>query len=747
MYTRVAAPASTHSRVLRTLLVVALAVVTSAAYFTGDSGIRSALLGAGTLTSVVAVYVGIRRYRPADATSWWLLFAASIVFLVGVGTRGDPVSMDSGVNIVPDLFTLTGYALIGIALTRWIRERHSIDDLTPLIDAALIAVGTLFLAWVLFVSPQLGGASSPATAIFNGLYPAIDAGMIALTTYLFFSSEARNRSIRWLFVALVSVLVGDIAYAVALQQATTPSDGLLTGIYLIAYGALALAALDPSMASMSHQQAAAPMHSRRRVVVVIALLTVCAGVPLVGTAASTADTIVRSLLLAVILIGTFLRGERAVTRIKRSEDRATYRAAHDLLTGLPNRTMLESEYARVEQSTSEGIMCVLFVDLDDFKMVNDSYGHRVGDEMIVGAADRLRRSVGTNDAVLRYAGDEFIVVSRRSKDDACSLAASIIENMNNPFQLSAAIAYVSASIGIARAESSRSELDDLIREADTAMYHAKSQGSSRYSFFDESLRLRATSAVETATALRGAVRRGELEVYYQPIVATKSRRTVVYEALVRWNRGGRVLAPAEFVPIAESTNLIKEIGEWVLATAAADLVTLREHGQNVTMSVNVSPVQLRDDTLPGFVADILAANGLAGSDLGLEVTEGALIDDTVFAGRILEELSATGILIVLDDFGMGYSSLSRLRQMPIALLKIDKSFVAEIGTTPAATSLVTAIMAMARALPVSTVAEGVETEVQALALENLECRFAQGYLYGRPAPLAHWLLQNVRTPA
>ena len=202
--------------------------------------------------------------------------------------------------------------------------------------------------------------------------------------------------------------------------------------------------------------------------------------------------------------------------------------------------------------------------------------------------------------------------------------------------------------------------------------------------------------------------------------------------------------PNEFIPIAESTGLIKEIGEWVLRSALSDLVTLRAHGQDVTMSVNVSPMQLRDDSLPTIVAALLNEYGLSGADLALEITESVLIDDLGTAKSLLDRLAALGVLIVLDDFGIGYSSLNRLRAMPIALLKIDKSFVHEIGRSESDTRLIRAIVAMASALPVNTVAEGVETEKQASIIESLECRFAQGFLFGRPAPIAHWLLESAQ---
>lgn len=733
MNARVVAPFAVPT--VRTVVLAAVVSVATIVFLLGNDQVRATVLAVVAVGSVAAICTAIRFYRPDDARCWWALFGASVTFLFGVALRSDPTAVHRSMPLLPDLFTLTGYALIGYALFQWIRDRNSIDDITPLVDAGLIFLGSVFLSWLLFISPALGSPRSSASTVLNGIYPAIDTALITLTTYLLFSAEQRTTALRWALAALVATLVGDISYAFATAGHHAPSTRLLDSVYLFAYLSLAMAALDPSMRTVSQPQTPAPAHSSRRVVFVVLLLVVCATVPLLGSSVSTGDLVVRSLLLASILVGAFLRGERALTRVQIGQDQAEYQAAHDLLTGLPNRTMLDEEFDRHERMPGDGRTCVLFVDLDNFKMVNDSYGHRVGDELIVATAARIRSAVEPEDTVVRYAGDEFIVLTRRDRRGAESVARRIIERMNEPFPLSAATAYVTASVGIADAD----RLHDAIREADTAMYHAKSLGASRYTFFDESLRARATSAIETATALREAVRRDELEVYYQPIVATGTREVVVYEALVRWNWKGRIRTPDEFVPIAESTNLIKEIGEWVLRTAIGDLVALRENGQAVTMSVNVSPLQLRDDSLPIIVGRLLDAHGVEGSGLALEITESVLIDDLGMANTVLDRLAAMGVLIVLDDFGVGYSSLNRLRTMPIAVLKIDKSFVHEIGNSDSDTQLIRAITAMASALPVTTVAEGVETEDQAAALESLDCRYAQGFLFGRPAPLSHWL--------
>ncbi|MDV6260463.1 putative bifunctional diguanylate cyclase/phosphodiesterase [Rhodococcoides yunnanense] len=738
MDTKVAAPFAVGSK--RTAGLAAVVAIATVFFVLGDADVRAGVLATVAVGSVLAISTAIRRYRPDDSRCWWALFGASVLFMFGVSLRSDPSTLTHSFTLLPDLFTLTGYLLVGYALSRWIRDRQSIDDITPLVDAGLIFLGTLFLSWLLFISPALESSQSSASTVVNGVYPAIDAALITLTTYLLYSSKPRTAALQWALIALIATLVGDVSYAFAATTADAPSSGLLDGIYLFAYLSLAMAALDPSMRTVSQRQDPAPAHSNRRVVFVVTLLVVCATVPLLGSAVSTGDLVVRSLLLASILVGAFLRGERALTRVQFGKEHAKYLAAHDLLTGLPNRTMLDEEYARHERSQTPGRTCILFVDLDNFKIVNDSYGHRVGDELIIAAARRIRAAVGAADSVVRYAGDEFIILARRDRLGAEALARRIIDRMNEPFPLSAATAYVTASVGIADAD----RLHDAIREADTAMYHAKSLGAARYALFDESLRARATSAMETTTALRGAIRRGELEVYYQPIVDTASRTTVVYEALLRWNREGRVCTPNEFIPIAESTGLIKEIGEWVLRSALSDLVTLRAHGQDVTMSVNVSPMQLRDDSLPTIVRGLLDEYGLGGADLALEITESVLIDDMGTAKSLLDRLAAMGVLIVLDDFGIGYSSLNRLRAMPIALLKIDKSFVHEIGHSESDTQLIRAIVAMASALPVRTVAEGVETEEQASIIESLECGFAQGFLFGRPAPIAHWLLESAQ---
>ncbi|MGU3435790.1 putative bifunctional diguanylate cyclase/phosphodiesterase [Actinomycetes bacterium M1A6_2h] len=716
-------------------VAVAIVVVSAVSFVVRRLEIDSVFFGASIVATTAAVVFGILRNRPARAAAWWFIAAAITMYFASYASMKAYPAGGIGSIAAADVFRIVGYIVMAVGLTWWISDRRTRSDMTPLIDGVLISLGVLFVTWVVFLSPILALDDIPGATMSAGLYPAFDAGIFTLTAYLVIGSRGANTSVRWLTVGFAAFFVGDMAYAVSLGERAQPP----TWVYQVAFGvglvSFAAAALDRSMTGVAELPLLTPPRSPRRGVVLLVLLALCALIPLVVTARNGGDLVFRTVMLTLIVMVTFLRGERALRRAQASEDRARHDAEHDSLTGLPNR-------AALAQRIGERDVTILFVDLDNFKIVNDSYGHRVGDELIAAAASRIRTTVQPSDSVVRYSGDEFVVSTDLDRLEAESLARRIVDSVGRPYVLGTITVYVTATVGIARGRGTdaRGGLDDVIRDADTAMYRAKSQGAGSVSFFDESLRLSATRELELATAMRGAVDRGEFEVYYQPIVATGSRNTVVFEALLRWHHGGELVGPLEFVPIAESTNLIGEIGEWVLDTAIAAVARMRANGRpDVTVSVNVSALQLRDDCLPDTVRDILSAHGVDGSVLSLEVTESMLVDDADKADSLLARLAAQGILVVLDDFGMGYSSLSRLRHMPIAVLKIDKSFVAEIGDDSTALSLLSAITSMADALSIITVAEGVETELQMTTVTEMGCRFAQGFLFGKPAPLAHWL--------
>lgn len=724
-----------YSRVSgRFLLVTVAALAASLLALAWTSGVQRIVVTTVLATLwVVLVAAGIRRNTPSRVESWRYLVGAGGAFGTGLALREVPGSYVG--SVVPELAISLGYVLVVVGLVKWSSQDGSPPNTIAVLDTVLVTLGMLFVSWVLLVAPALERTDDLASLAFNGLYPAIDAGLLTMAYFGLLSRRRSNPALAMLVIGLAAILVGDLIIAVATVRGAVVPTGAVEAAYVTAFVAVAAAAQHPSMSRVGGPGTGATRESsRHRMTVLVVLVAICAALPLVGDSVGSVDIVVRSGFLSVILVGMFVRGELALSRARRSETKARHDATHDALTGLPDRSALPGVFRRLRSHTNTPVT-VLFADFDNFKAVNDSYGDRAGDELIRQAARRIRATVAPPGTVVRYAGDEFMVITRSTRSAAERLAKRVSASFAEPFELGVASVYLTVSVGIASSDGPV-VADDLIREADSAMYFAKSQGAGTHAFFDESLRTAATSALELGSALRGAMRRGDLSVHYQPIVAVDDHTPVVFEALLRWTHDGVPIAPDVFIPVAESTNLISEIGTRVLDTALADLVRLRADGRpDARMSVNLSVLQLRDERFPDVVADLLARHGLQGDSLGLEVTESALIADPAVTQRVLLRLADQGVQLVLDDFGIGHSSLGRLRDLPISVLKIDKSFIGAITTDATAVSLVTAIAAMANALEVHVVAEGVETPGQAAIVERLGIGFAQGYLFGRPAPI------------
>jgi diguanylate cyclase (GGDEF)-like protein len=383
---------------------------------------------------------------------------------------------------------------------------------------------------------------------------------------------------------------------------------------------------------------------------------------------------------------------------------------------------------------------VLFMDLDGFKVINDSLGHNAGDQLLVALAERLGDTVRGADSVARFGGDEFAVLCADLDDaaEAVVLAERIADALALPFSLGADGEHVvTASIGIAVAPSEGTSPADLLRDADLAMYRAKEQGRAGYATFDASMHAAANERLALATTLRRAVETGELLLHFQPQVGLVGGRHHVagVEALVRWDHPERGLVlPGEFIPVAESTGLILPIGSWVLGEACRQLGAWQRQGRpDLSMCVNVSARQLADHGFVDEVGRALASSDLTPSTLCLEITESVLMEDLDLCADTLAELKRLGVALSVDDFGTGYSSLAYLQRLPADFLKIDKTFVDELGTSAAATAIVRTIIDLAHSLGLGVVAEGVETEVQAAALSVLGCDQAQGFLFARPA--------------
>jgi diguanylate cyclase (GGDEF)-like protein/PAS domain S-box-containing protein len=422
------------------------------------------------------------------------------------------------------------------------------------------------------------------------------------------------------------------------------------------------------------------------------------------------------------------------------EDEIRERALHDPLTGLPNRVLFVDrlEHALARLGRQESLAAILFLDLDHFKLVNDSLGHHVGDELLTAAAPRLRQALRSSDTVARFGGDEFGILLEdiASERDAIETAERIAAIFARPFVLSGSEHFVTTSIGIALARGGE-QADELIRDADAAMYRAKDRGRARYEVFDEGMRGRAIERLRVENDLRRAIARGELRLEYQPVVSLRNFEIVGVEALLRWRHPERgEVPPSEFIPIAEENGLIEPIGRWVLEHAcrqAAQWYGARPDSAPLTMSVNLSAVQVRR-SLPDVVKSVLRSTGLDPACLCLEITETVMVRDAEGLGEVLQALKALGVRLVMDDFGTGYSSLSYLTRLPLDVLKVDRSFVDGLGSESRDTAITEAIIAMSRALSLDVVAEGVETPEHVSELSRLGCGLAQGWHFSRAVP-------------
>jgi diguanylate cyclase (GGDEF)-like protein len=433
-----------------------------------------------------------------------------------------------------------------------------------------------------------------------------------------------------------------------------------------------------------------------------------------------------------------------ITEKKAVRERLAHQAVHDPLTGLPNRASFLNrlDLALDEAGRQRRRVGVLFLDLDHFKVINDSLGHEAGDQLLVTIAHRLRRILRPTDAVARFGGDEFTILCEdvADADAVMGLARRVLAEVSRPILLTEGEVFVTTSIGIALSGHDAETPQTLVRDADTAMYRAKDAGRARADFFDERVRARTLEHLHTGNALHRALARGEFEVRYQPILDLETGRVVRFEALLRWNHPERgLLSPIEFIGLAEETGLIVPIGAWVLDTACAQAARWCEQtldGTPLGISVNLSPRQLSEPSLPGEVERTLERSGLDPDLLWLEITETALMHDTESAASALRVLRGQGIHLAVDDFGTGYSSLTHLKGFPIEALKIDQSFVKGLGRDAEDTAIVTAVVSLAHALGLGATAEGVETPEQLASLRTLGCDHAQGHLFSEPQSAA-----------
>lgn len=429
---------------------------------------------------------------------------------------------------------------------------------------------------------------------------------------------------------------------------------------------------------------------------------------------------------------------RDITERKRAEELISYQAYHDTLTDLPNRALFRDRLslALIQARRSKNDLAVMFVDLDRFKLVNDTLGHVKGDELLQLVAFRLKERLREGDTLARMGGDEFTLLlpDLRDKKDAAMIAEQIVQSLNQPFYLDATEVHVSASVGIAVCPSDGESVDDLIRHADIAMYKVKASGKNGHSFYDSSMQDASHQKILLEHSLRKALEHRELEMYYQPQVDVNTGRITGAEGLIRWNHPERgLLLAGEFLPFAEENGLIMPISEWMLEPLCQDLLEWNAVStQPLTLSLNLSPQYLDRGDFVGKLDQALSHHSIAPAQIEVEITENLAIRNLQYAIDQLKKLCELGVSVAIDDFGTGYSSLSYLHRFPVHTIKIDQSFVQEIEHEQGHFPVVLAIISIARGLGLKLVAEGVETEAQARYLEQAGCGVLQGFLYHRP---------------
>ncbi|MGZ8752261.1 MAG: putative bifunctional diguanylate cyclase/phosphodiesterase [Acidimicrobiia bacterium] len=727
------------------VLAIALGLLGSAAELT------FVLLGLG---APIAMIVGICRSHPVGRAPWIAMGSALIAFLVGGALRVSSETLgdlSSSRSLLPDLVTLPGYLLLGVGLLGIARiQRGGRRDIDGLLDGAIAALAALTLAWIYLVNPALFHSDAPLSVrVLLSCYPPLSVFLVAIAARIAFGSGhgvRRAPAYYLLLGAMLAMLVGDVMYMLVETNVASIPQNLLDVPYAMTYVAVIALVLHPSMRDLTEaapEEPAVPGRGR------LAFVAVALGVPGLITVtrveARPGDRIMLTVIVVLLTATATWRMLRAIRAYATSQERLAHQATHDTLTGLPNRTFVQHtvDATLATRSADDGLIALLFLDIDRFKLVNDSQGHGLGDELLRAVAARLKATTRPGDLVARVGGDEFVVVVHglRTVADALEVGERTRLAFAVPFTVREDEIASSVSIGIAVSDPADPlrDAEALLRDADTAMYQAKEAGRDAVTVFDASMRDRATQRLALEHDLRQALERGELHLHYQPVVKLPDGEIKGFEALLRWAHPTRgQIPPIAFIPVAEDTGLIVPIGAWVIREACRQLAQWRKtlpNGRRLTMAVNLSARQLRDPQLVQCVRNALHDEGLSPGALCLELTESLLMNNAAAAADLLETLRSLDVKLSIDDFGTGYSSLSYLRRFRVDNVKIDRSFVDGLDDDDSSDeTLVAAILAMAKALRVATVAEGVETTTQAERLHALGCQTAQGYLFSRPVP-------------
>jgi diguanylate cyclase len=716
------------------------------------------------LASVAAIAWALRIHHPTDRLGWCLLMAGNLCSVIGDGIENigynlllhRPIPFPS----IADAFYLAAYPFLFGGIARLCRSPAQRESRENYADAAILSIGALALSWHFLMGSYFHDDSMSAFGkLVIMAYPVMDLGILFIVIRSIVFGGARLPFQKILALSMASMLVADFTYDVLVLHGGYAIGDAVDAGWLLNYVLVGVAALHPSMAG-ARAESANQLEARRRIPLLALAGFIAPGILLVGSLTDASvdvpvmagTSIVLFLLISVRMSWLFDR-VRAQTiqahadaaalaealRVRESlEFDLRHQAFHDSLTGLANRSLLHDriQHALAATDRSEGLVAICLCDLDGFKMVNDSLGHQYGDHLLTVASKRLKSIVRRADTVARLGGDEFAVLmdTAESQEAATEVAERIVDVLREPVEIDGHQLGMSASVGLAFGQRGKTP-EQLLSEADTAMYEAKAKGKARWEVFQPSMHVRSRQRLDLVNAFRGSLQRCEFFLEYQPQFGLSDGQLVGFEALLRWDHPnlGRV-EPDHFISLAEETGFIVPLGRWVLETACDQAATWTScSGTSVTMAVNLSARQVQDRNLCDDIRTTLAMTGLPAEQLVLEFTESTLLDDTEETTAMLAQLNAIGVKLALDDFGTGYSSLAYLRRYPLDILKIDKSFVEALGDPgDQATALTATIIQFARTLGLHTVAEGIEHQHQHQVLAGLGCDTGQGRLLCEP---------------
>ena len=726
---------------------IGIALVLTTIYFvTPQTPETKLVLYNGTgLLAVLCIVVGIMVNRPRNRTPWLFFCAGMASFLVAdvCYYMLELLAGDAGPAFpsIADFFYLCMYPLVITGLLKMLREVAPGRNYASLIDAAVVGISIFGALWVLFVDDVVDAPLDSVAGLVTQLaYPVMDVALLTVAARLVVNLHLRHKPFAFIVAAIGSLVVADTAYGIYNTQGTFQTGMYVDAFWLGFYVLFGVAALHPEMraSGFSAETEEGRLTGRQLTIMFVATL----GVPLIdlvwGTPADRPITIVTSALLFLLILFRIFGLTKA---LEHGRDRLRHEASHDALTGLCNRTLFaERTESALREGNDDHTLAVLFIDLDDFKLINDSLGHFAGDQLLKEVSVRLARCVRPADTVARLGGDEFAILLRSAVDrnDVISVARRVLDAMSTPIDLGRRAVRASCSIGIAIDLDQTTDVETLLRNADVAMYLSKSRGKGRFEFFEARIHEDAIERLDLKADLERAVSNDEFVLHYQPIFDLQTGQVVLIEALIRWKHPQRgTIAPDRFIPLAEENGLIVPIGNWVLAEATRQAAIWRRMDgidDDLSISVNLSMRQLQDGQLLNALTTSLKDSGLPANKLVLEITESMLAIDADHTAGVLEQLKTIGVKIAIDDFGTGYSSLSYLRAFPVDSIKIDKSFIRDLHQNTTTSALIEAMVNLSSALGAYTVAEGIEYSEQANLLRKLGCNRAQGFYYCRPIP-------------